>query len=230
VPEHSDGIAEELERQLQIILSPAAVIARRGLAQRQHTLEQAQRESEQAARAARGQIETERRLAAAQLQPVFDEAWWETATPAEIAGMWEQANSWREPDGREHPPSTFDKAVDRIDHELGERAGLDANQLQTLAAIQELVETEHQAAAEQPGRAGGSTLEFDSAERRDRLRARLAGAGVPESAIDARTLADIAQGHEPAQAVTQTADPSARSRPRPGRPAQRDRRHQRVAR
>jgi hypothetical protein len=59
MPEHSDGIAEELDRQLQITLSTAAVIARRGLAQRQHTLEQAKRESEQAARAAREQIETD---------------------------------------------------------------------------------------------------------------------------------------------------------------------------
>ncbi len=73
--EHSDGIAEELDRQLQITLSTAAVIARRGLTRRQHTLEQAKCESEQAARAAREQTETERRLAAAQPQPVFDAAW-----------------------------------------------------------------------------------------------------------------------------------------------------------
>ena len=66
----------------------------------------------------------------------------------------ENANRWREPNGRELPPSTFDNAADRIDRELGERAGLDATQLQTLAAVQEL-ETGHQAAAEQPGRAAG---------------------------------------------------------------------------
>ena len=113
--------------------------------------------------------------------------------------MWEQANSWREPDGREHPPSTFDNAADRIDRELRQRAGLDATQLQTLAGIQEL-ETEHQAVAEQADRAPGPALEFDSPERRDQLRARLAAAGVPESAIDARTLADIGQGNEPSQA------------------------------
>jgi hypothetical protein len=123
----------------------------------------------------------------------------------------------------------FDNAADRIDRELRQRAGLDATQLQTLAGVQEL-ETEHQAVAEQPGRAAGSALEFDSAERRDQLRARLAAVGVPESAIDARTLADIAQGHEPFQAVTQTANPFARARPRPGRTAQRDRGQQRVAR
>ncbi len=223
MPEHSDGIAEELERQLQITLSTAAVIARRGLAQRQRTLEQAQRDSEQAASAAREQIETERRLAAAQLQPVFDEAWWETATPTEIAGMWEQANRWREPNSRELPPSTFDNAADRIDRELGERAGLDATQLQTLAAVQEL-ETGHQAAAEQPGRAAGATLEFDSAERRDQLRARLAAVGVPETAIDARTLADIAQGHEPAPGRHPDCGPfrpikALAGRQRPARPA-----------
>ena len=229
MPEHSDGIAEELERQLQITLSTAAVIARRGLAQRQRTLEQAQRDSEQAASAAREQIKTERRLAAAQLQPVFDEAWWETATPTEIAGMWEQANRWREPNGRELPPSTFDNAADRIDRELAERAGLDATQLQSLAAVQEL-ETEHRAAAEQPARAAGSTPRFDSAERREQLQARLAAAGLPDSAIDARTLADIAQAHDPGRAVTQAAEPSAGPRSQPSRSSRRDRRQQRVAR
>lgn len=142
--------------------------------------------------------------------------------------MWELANSWREPDGRDHPSSTFDNAADRIDRELGERAGLDATQLQTLAAVHEL-ETEHQAAGRTAGSSGRATLEFDGAERRDQLRARLAALGVPKSAIDAPTLADSAQAHEPSQALTQTADPAARSRPRPGRTAQRDRRQQRVA-
>lgn len=77
--------------------SAAAVIARRGLARRQQSLREAHRESEPAARAAREQIETERWLAAVQLQSVLDEVWWETAAPAEIASMWEQAN--RRPTG-----------------------------------------------------------------------------------------------------------------------------------
>ena len=195
MPEHSDGIAEELERQLQITLSTAAVIARRGLARRQHTLEQAQQESDRAARAAGEQIETERRLAAAGLQPVFDEAWWRTATPAEIAGMWEQANSWRDPAAGEEPQSTFDRAAHRIDDELRDKVGLDPAQLQTLAAVQEL-EGDHQT-ADQRARTAASTRGFDGADRREQLRARLVAAGVPESAIDARTLADIARPTSP---------------------------------
>ena len=49
--EPSDGIAEEVERQLQLALAAAAIAARRAIAARQHAIEQAQRDSEQAAQA-----------------------------------------------------------------------------------------------------------------------------------------------------------------------------------
>ena len=122
----------------------------------------------------------------------------------------------------------FDRAADRIDDELRDQVGLDPAQLQTLAAVQEL-EGDHQT-ADQRARTAAATRGFDGADRREQLRARLVAAGVPESAIDARTLADIAQAHEPAQAVTQTADPANRPTPRSAPAARRDRRSQRVAR
>ena len=81
--EPSDGVAEELERQLQLALAAAAIAARRATAARQHRLEQAQRDSAQNAQAVKAQIDAERRLAAAHVQPVFDSGWWETATPGE---------------------------------------------------------------------------------------------------------------------------------------------------
>ena len=100
--------------------------------------------------------------------------------------------------------------------------------LQTVATVQEL-ETEHQAVADEPVRAPGSAPVFDSAERREQLLTRLA-AGVPDSAIDARTLADVAQAHDPAEAPAQTAEPSARPRPQPTRASRRDRRQPLAAR
>ena len=96
--EPSDGIAEEVERQLQLALAAAAIAARRAIAAREQAIEQARRESEQAARAAQARIDAERLLATERLRPVFDDAWWETAGPQEIADMWQEANSWRDPD------------------------------------------------------------------------------------------------------------------------------------
>ena len=80
--EPSDGIAEEVERQLQLALAAAAVAARHAIAARQHQIEQAQRDSEQAARQVKDQIDAERVLATARLRPVFDPGWWETADAA----------------------------------------------------------------------------------------------------------------------------------------------------
>ena len=96
--EPSDGIGEELERQLQLALAAAAIVARRAAAARQRAIEQAQRDSEQAAQTAKAQIDAERLLATERLRPVFDEAWWETATPQNVADMWQEANTWRDPD------------------------------------------------------------------------------------------------------------------------------------
>lgn len=205
--EPSDGIAEEVERQLQLTLATAAIAARRAIAARQHTVEQARHESEQAARAAQAGIDAERVLATGRLRPVFDPAWWETASPQQIADMWQEANTWRDPDQpAAATPTIFDRAAYRIRQEVHDRSGLDPTQVITLATVQEL-EHEHQfdQAAEQQDRSAAGTQEtprgFDDPQRREELQARLTAAGVPEPAIEARTLADLAQACEPAEAV-----------------------------
>ncbi len=208
--EPSDGIAEEIERQLQLALAAAAIVARRATAARQHQVEQAQRDSAQNAQAVKGQIDAERRLAAAHVQPVFDPGWWETAAPGDVTDMWQQANSWRDPDRDPATPTVFDHAATRIGKELSERAGLDATQILALATLQEL-EHEHQTASADPARQPVQTEAaerdvpasggFDDPQRREQLHTRLVAAGVPEAAIEARTLADIGQGREPAEAA-----------------------------
>ena len=208
--EPSDGIAEEVERQLQLALATAAVAARRAIAVRQHTIEQAGRDSEQAARHVKAQIDAERVLATARLRPVFEPGWWETAGPQDVADMWQEANSWRDPDRAAIQPTIFDHAAGRIREEVRDRSGLDPTQVIALAAVQEL-EREHQATLAQP--AGqpadveapepdlATSHGFDDPQRREQLRMRLVAAGVPESAIDARTLADLGQAREAAEAA-----------------------------
>ena len=142
--EPSDGIAEEVERQLQLALAAATIAARRAIAARQHAIEQAHRDSAQHADALNAQIDAERQLAAAHLQPVFDPGWWETAAPRDIADMWQQASSWRDAGRDAATPTIFDHAAGRIRQEVHDRTGLDPTQVLALAAVQDL-EHEHHA-------------------------------------------------------------------------------------
>ena len=211
--EPSDGIAEELERQLQLALAGATIAARRAVSVRQQALEQAARDSDQAVRAVKNRIDADRKLAAVSLEPVFNDEWWETATPHGVASMLERADSWRTPDSEnlgDREPTIFDRAAGRIRQELRDRAGLDPAQVVTLATVQDL-EREHQAtlahpsarAFDMPATEPNYTVArgFDDPERRELLRARLADAGIPEAAIEARTLADVAQAREAAEAT-----------------------------
>lgn len=79
-----------------------------------------------------------------------------------------------------------------------------------LAAVQKL-ELEHQATLAQPvGQAADAEATepdlttprgFDDPQRREQLRTRLVATGVPEPAIEARTLADLGQAREAAEAA-----------------------------
>jgi hypothetical protein len=234
--EPSDGIAEEVERQLQLALATAAIAARRAIAARQHAIEQAQRDSEQAARTINARIEAERLLATERLRPVFDPAWWETAGPQDVGDMWQDANSWRDPDRPSATPTIFDHAAHRIRQEVQDRTGLDPTQVIALAAVQEL-EHEHQATLAQPARQPAdieatkpdltTPRGFDDPQRREQLRARLVAAGVPETAIDARTLADLGQAREAAEAAQAPVAAAPTPRRAAGRSAGRELRRQR---
>ena len=140
--------------------------------------------------------------------------------------MWQEANSWRDPDRDVTTPTIFDHAAGRIRQEVRDRTGLDPTQVLALAAVQEL-EHEHQATlgerdpARQPaeveatGRDLPTPRGFDDPHRREQLRTRLVAAGVPEPAIEARTLADLGQAREAAEAAQTPV--AAAPGPRPGR-------------
>jgi hypothetical protein len=236
--EPSDGIAEEVERQLQLALAAAAIAARRVIATRQHQVEQAEHQSAQHAQALKAQIDAERRLAAAHVQPVFDPGWWETAAPRDVADMWQETNSWRDPDRAVTTPTIFDHAAGRIRQEVRDRNGLDPAQVLALATVQEL-EHEHQATigerdpARQPAeleaieRDSPTPRGFDDPQRREQLRTRLVAADVPEPAIEARTLADLGQAREPAEAARTPPAAAHQTRPAAARSASRELRRQR---
>jgi hypothetical protein len=225
--EHSDGIPEELERQLQLAMLAVAAGARHVIARRRQGIAEAELHSESTARALRAQLEDERRLAAANLQAVFDEAWWQTASTQDVASMWQQATAWREDDPSEQEPTIFDRAVGRIEHEARHRSGLNVVELLELAELQRL-EHEDDAAVGRHDRerwvddalgvadaevTRASPVSFDDPRRRQHLQERLRAAGVPEQAVQARALADIGQACEPGQALASQPDLSRAERP-----------------
>jgi hypothetical protein len=117
-----------------------------------------------------------------------------------------------------------------------DRSGLDPTQVIALAAVQEL-EREHQATLTQPGVQLAdiettqpdltTTRGFDDPQRREQLRTRLVAAGVPETAIEARTLADLGQAREAAEATQTPVAAAPTPRRAAGRSAGRELRRQR---
>jgi hypothetical protein len=93
--EPADGMAQEVERQLQLAITAATLAARKAVAHRQASLNQARADSDARAANLRAQLDRERILASDRIQPVFDSAWWDNATPAQVAEMWQQtAHTW----------------------------------------------------------------------------------------------------------------------------------------
>lgn len=155
--EPSDGVAEEVERQLQLALAAPAIAARRAIRRspKRDRTGQTRTASRPPVPRKPGSPPSgcSRPGACARL---FEPDWWETAGPQEIADMWQEANTWRDPNQpMAATPTIFDRAAHRIRQEVRDRGGLDPTQIVTLAAVQER-EHEHQAAlTEQPTKSAG---------------------------------------------------------------------------
>jgi hypothetical protein len=217
IHEPSDGVGEEVERQLQLALAAAALAARKAIARREAALAEAQAQSAARADELRRQLERERTLASARIQPVFDRSWWETASAVEVGEMWEESQQWR--DSRAHGlASVFDDAAERIEQETRERWQLDIGDV--MASADDAAEQDHveglTGAKERPAirQAQASEAEvgetasgapfgerYDTPVRRERLKDRLAAAHIADDAIEARVLADTAQSRPVADAV-----------------------------
>jgi hypothetical protein len=213
--EPTDDIALEVERQLQLAITAATLAARKAVAHRQASLNQARADSDARAADLRAQLDRERILASARIQPVFDSAWWENATPAQVGEMWQQTAQWRqptpgEPDDR-FDRAPFDRAAQRIEQEAHGRWQLDVYDVAALARADDLAEldrvaartatsSDHDANADS---SPASTESYDTRARRERLKQRMIAADVPDDAIQARVLADTAQACPVTEAVQQ---------------------------
>ncbi len=234
----SDDMAQEVERQLQLAIAAAALAARKVIAHRRASLAEAQAHSEARAVELRAQLDRQRTLASSRIQPVFDNGWWETATPSQVGEMWQETAQWRRSAPGEAPglsdPTVFDRAAERIEQEARDRWQLDVYEVSALAHADDLADDDRHATARSPSAvsqpAGVTTAPavaeaYDTPARRERLQRRMIDAEVPEEAVEARMLADTAQACSVSEAVQEGPEPQHHSHP--SRPRKTSRRPER---
>lgn len=115
----NDGIDEALEGAIRLALITAARIGSELITVRAEQLRRAQALDEQAARRTLARHEAERRVAVAELAPVYRPGWWDSATPEQISKVYRTATAWAE----ESPEAQA--ALQRVDAEVRERFGID---------------------------------------------------------------------------------------------------------
>jgi hypothetical protein len=218
--EPADDMAQEVERQLQLAIAAATLAARKAITARQTTLAQLHAQSETRAATMRAQLNRERTLASARIQAVFDQAWWENTSPAQVAEMWQQTVQWRQPDPGDGA-TIFDRAAQRIQQQSRDRWHVDVYDIATLAHADNIAEHDRTATggpaaaiSQQTSVDPSSALTeaYDTRARRERLQERMVAANVPADAIEARVLADTAQAYPITDAVQQAPSPQHRSR------------------
>jgi hypothetical protein len=119
----SDGIEEAIEGMSRVGLAVAGRLGEQLARTREHELRRAQAAEEQQARELQARFEAERAAARAQLAPVMDNRWWDTASGRDIERVHEAATAWKD-----HDPAACSAAEVIRDH-VQRRYGLDVDNL-----------------------------------------------------------------------------------------------------
>jgi colicin import membrane protein len=119
----SDGIDEALEGMSRVGLTVAGRLGEQLARAREQELRRAQAAEEQQARELQARFDAERAAARAQLAPVMDNRWWDTANGRDIERAHETATGWKD-----HDPAARD-AAEVIRDQVQRRYGLDVDNL-----------------------------------------------------------------------------------------------------
>jgi colicin import membrane protein len=119
----SDGIEEAIEGISRVGLTVAGRLGEQLARAREQELRRAQAAEEQQARELQARFDAERAAARAQLAPVMDNRWWDTASGRDIERAHEAATAWKD-----HDPAARD-AAGVIRDQVQRRYGLDVNNL-----------------------------------------------------------------------------------------------------
>jgi len=115
--------SEALEVMSRVALTVAGRLGEQLARAREQELRRAQGAEEQQARELQGRFDAERAAARAQLAPVMDNRWWDTASGRDIERVHEAATAWRD-----HDPAARD-AAEEIRDQVQRRYGLQVNNL-----------------------------------------------------------------------------------------------------
>lgn len=119
----SDGIEEAIEGISRVGLTVAGRLGEQLARAREQELRRAQAAEEQQARELQARFDAERAAARAQLAPVMDNRWWDTASGRDVERVHEAATAWKD-----HDPAARD-AADVIRDQMQRRYGLDVDNL-----------------------------------------------------------------------------------------------------
>lgn len=119
----SDGIDETIRGGMRTAITAAGYAGQQVAQVVTDRARAAAQERELAARDLQARYDAERASARAHVAVVDRQEWWETATQAKVARVWETANAWRGQD------PDIDRAAQTIDRQVQERYGVDPAQL-----------------------------------------------------------------------------------------------------
>src|SRR6478752_1166269 len=119
----SDGIEEAIEGMSRVGLTVAGRLGEQLASTREQELRRAQAAEQQQARELQARYDAERAAARAQLAPVMDNRWWDTASGRDIERVHETATAWKD-----HDPAARN-AAETIRDQVQQRYGLDVNNL-----------------------------------------------------------------------------------------------------
>ncbi len=165
----ADGVTEEAQGNLRMTLMTAAQLARTASTARRTMLEQATRRDLDEARQLRARLDADLATARAELAPVHEASWWQTAEPGQIGRVYETAVTWRGED------EVARAAESRIRQELRDRFGIEVNEsgadpavvreeLSRRTAARQESEADRQHGRNDRGYAAGLALEADALE------------------------------------------------------------------
>ncbi|MBT2565079.1 hypothetical protein J7I84_00960 [Arthrobacter sp. ISL-85] len=119
----SDGIEEAIEGMSSVGLTVAGRLGEQLARAREQELRRVQTVEEQQARELQARYDAERAAARAQLAPVMDNRWWDTASGRDIERVHETATAWKDYD-----PAARD-AAEAVRDRVQRRYGLDVDNL-----------------------------------------------------------------------------------------------------
>jgi colicin import membrane protein len=168
----SDGVEEAIEGMLRIGLTVAGRLGEQLARAHEQELRRAQAGEEQRARELQARFDAERAAARAQLAPVMDNRWWDTAGGRDVERVHETATAWKD-----HDP-TARSAAEVIREQVHRRYGLDVDNLgaddASVAAAMATVEQDREQAQEERRTGRDETAQavelIADAEREDRDR------------------------------------------------------------